>query len=77
MSKKLIFIFLIIILFFLIIFIRSWFLKDNFICKNGNCFDSKSTDDNSVVCTMDAKICPDGSFVGRISPDCEFASCPN
>ena len=29
-----------------------------------------------VACTMDAKICPDGSAVGRIAPDCEFAACP-
>ena len=29
-----------------------------------------------VVCTEDAKICPDGSSVGRIPPDCEFAPCP-
>ena len=28
------------------------------------------------ACTMDAKICPDGSSVGRIGPDCEFAPCP-
>lgn len=30
-----------------------------------------------VACTMDAKICPDGSAVGRIGPDCEFAACPS
>ena len=30
----------------------------------------------AVVCPMDAKECPDGSFVGRMPPDCEFASCP-
>ncbi len=29
-----------------------------------------------VACTMDAKICPDGSAVGRIGPNCEFAACP-
>lgn len=29
-----------------------------------------------VACTMDAKICPDGSAVGRIGPDCEFQECP-
>jgi plastocyanin len=31
---------------------------------------------NNVVCTMDAKLCPDGSYVGRIGPKCEFAACP-
>jgi hypothetical protein len=29
-----------------------------------------------VACTMDAKICPDGSAVGRQGPSCEFAPCP-
>jgi hypothetical protein len=29
-----------------------------------------------VACTMDAKACPDGSYVGRIAPDCEFEPCP-
>jgi len=28
-----------------------------------------------VLCTMEAKICPDGSTVGRIGPNCEFAPC--
>lgn len=30
-----------------------------------------------VVCTMEAKICPDGSAVGRSGPNCEFAPCPS
>lgn len=29
-----------------------------------------------VACTMEAKQCPDGSFVGREGPACEFAACP-
>lgn len=29
-----------------------------------------------VACTLDAKICPDGSSVGRTPPSCEFAPCP-
>ncbi|MGV8151998.1 MAG: PepSY domain-containing protein [Candidatus Nanoarchaeia archaeon] len=29
----------------------------------------------SCACTMDAKICPDGSAVGRVCPNCEFESC--
>lgn len=33
--------------------------------------------DDFVACTMDAKQCPDGSFVGRQGPDCAFAACPN
>lgn len=29
-----------------------------------------------IACTQEAKICPDGSSVGRIGPNCEFKSCP-
>ncbi len=29
-----------------------------------------------VMCTQDAKQCPDGSYVGRSGPRCEFATCP-
>lgn len=29
-----------------------------------------------VACTLDAKLCPDGSYVGRVPPECNFASCP-
>ena len=25
---------------------------------------------------MEAKACPDGSYVGRTGPNCEFAACP-
>ena len=32
--------------------------------------------DQTVFCTEDAKICPDGSAVGRSGPDCEFEACP-
>jgi hypothetical protein len=30
-----------------------------------------------VVCTMEAKLCPDGSYVSRTGPNCEFAPCPS
>lgn len=29
-----------------------------------------------TLCPMDAKICPNGSYVGRVVPDCEFSPCP-
>mgnify|MGYP001569640157 FL=1 len=35
-----------------------------------------TADDEPVFCTMDAKVCPDGSAVGRVPPACEFATCP-
>lgn len=34
-------------------------------------------DDQGVACTEEAKICPDGSAVGREGPNCEFPDCPN
>lgn len=37
---------------------------------------AKPDDGGAVACTMDAKICPDGSAVGRVGPNCEFAACP-
>lgn len=30
-----------------------------------------------VVCTLEAKICPDGSTVSRVEPNCEFKPCPD
>lgn len=30
----------------------------------------------AVFCTMEAKECPDGSYVGRTGPKCEFSPCP-
>lgn len=27
-------------------------------------------------CTQEAKLCPDGSYVGRTGPQCEFTACP-
>lgn len=33
--------------------------------------------EQQVACTMDAKMCGDGSFVGRQGPNCEFAPCPD
>lgn len=29
-----------------------------------------------VFCTMEARLCSDGSYVGRTGPKCEFAKCP-
>ena len=30
-----------------------------------------------VACTLEAKLCSDGSYVGRTGPNCEFALCPH
>lgn len=38
--------------------------------------DETGNADQQVACTLDAKLCPDGSSVGRVGPNCEFAACP-
>ncbi len=38
---------------------------------------SKTTSIMPVACTQEAKECPDGSYVGRTGPNCEFAACPS
>lgn len=43
-----------------------FFKKDNNVNNNSE----------GVMCTMDAKMCPDGSYVGRTGPKCEFQACP-
>lgn len=30
-----------------------------------------------IACTLEAKACPDGSYVGRTLPECAFAPCPD
>ena len=35
----------------------------------------KNPKEETVICTSEAKLCPDGSFVGRTGPNCEF-NCP-
>ncbi len=37
---------------------------------------SKKQDYFPRACTLEAKICPDGSAVGRTGPNCEFTECP-
>jgi len=31
---------------------------------------------NQALCTTDTKECPDGSWVNRVAPNCQFAPCP-
>jgi hypothetical protein len=39
--------------------------------------EATSTPQEVYECNADAKICPDGSSVGRTGPNCEFAACPS
>ncbi len=35
-----------------------------------------SSIEGGIACTMEARLCPDGSAVGRQGPNCEFKKCP-
>lgn len=37
---------------------------------------ARNKNTHPIACTMEAKLCPDGSAVGRTGPNCEFAECP-
>lgn len=58
--------------------------EDSWICSEGKWIRHGSPSSampetlcpGAVACTLDARICPDGSAVGRQGPDCEFAPCP-
>lgn len=36
-----------------------------------------TSNNSQKACTQEAKLCPDGSYVERTGPNCEFAPCPN
>jgi putative hemolysin len=51
-------------------------LEDGQICEEW-AFMRGECPEKQVACTMEAKLCPDGSAVGRSGPNCEFAECPD
>ena len=47
-------------------------------CEDNIIIDSiKIIQESQTVCTDEAKLCPDGSYVSRVGPNCEFAPCPD
>jgi len=56
------------------------FPPNGYVCqrdaRTGTCRAIKVTATSGVACTLEAKLCPDGSTVGRIPPTCEFDMCP-
>ncbi len=52
----------------------SYFIFNN-LSDNGT-FNRIINPDDNKSCTLEAKVCPDGSAVGRSGPNCEFAACP-
>lgn len=47
-----------------------------FFLAKSSLIDQSPIKPTGVACTMEAKICPDGSAVGRTGPKCEFSPCP-
>lgn len=48
----------------------------NFIRQTNYPINLPPQNNTPTACTMEAKLCPDGSYVGRSGPNCEFAPCP-
>ncbi|OGK19024.1 hypothetical protein A3D80_03440 [Candidatus Roizmanbacteria bacterium RIFCSPHIGHO2_02_FULL_40_13b] len=45
-------------------------------CEDDWCYIFPWQGQGQIACTMEAKLCPDGSAVGRSGPNCQFAPCP-
>jgi hypothetical protein len=62
---------------FLLIFIAVVFILGGLLyIYNPDSVEYKNSNEKEpVACTMEAKLCPDGSYVGRTGPNCEFI-CP-
>ncbi len=39
-------------------------------------FSAPTSEPETLACTQEARLCGDGSYVGRTGPDCSFAPCP-
>lgn len=57
----------------------TWLCQNGVWVKHGNPSAAAPTTGcgEAKACTMEAKVCPDGSAVGRTGPNCEFSPCPN
>ena len=67
-------IFIIIIILVLIAGAIFYFLRNKKPSINQN--NNNNAKSQEVFCTTELKECPDGSYVGRVPPTCEFAPCP-
>lgn len=61
----------------LVVLVAIYFLVSSSLKNNEeNLPVENELENGDIFCTMDAMECEDGSFVGRVAPDCEFAACP-
>ncbi len=47
-----------------------------YLFSNKNTVYAPNSKDQGVICRAEVMTCPDGSFVSRIAPQCNFAPCP-
>ena len=60
----------IILVFLALVFIGSLFIFPKVVSH-----DDEVSDNETVACTEEVKVCPDGTMVGRVAPNCDFAAC--
>jgi len=50
--------------------------NDSVDVTDGTATSTATSTGEMTICTMDARMCPDGTYVGRTGPNCQFV-CPN
>jgi len=82
MNKKIIFVLISILLLITIAILVWYFWPKTKIIPNQNPVNNSNQTENMnnrntpTVCTQEARQCPDGSYVSRTGPNCEFSECP-
>lgn len=67
---------IIVLLIMVIVGVAAYFLGVQQTMNGRSILPIETIPNNQTICTLEAKICPDGSSVGRVGPNCEFAECP-
>lgn len=76
MSKKLILSLFIVIAIFVVAGYYGYRVISTPRTENPESTDLNISHKGQVACTQEAKLCPDGSYVGRTGLNCEFTPCP-
>lgn len=88
MNKKILIVIIVVVAILAVLFSLRFIVggpEDDWICSGGEWIKhgnpaapmpTESCGEKYIACTMEAKLCSDGSYVGRSGPKCEFAPCP-